>query len=230
MPEEHILRTLALKYGSDKWGPHSYCDHYETHFAKFRQKAINILEIGIGGYDDPKSGGASLRMWSEYFPQARIFGLDFFEKRLQLPDTVAVYRGSQADGDLLRRISDDAGGLDVVIDDGSHINEHVIASFQILFPLLNSGGIYVIEDTQTSYWPRLGGSSQEPDSTQTMMGFFKNLVHGLNHAEIIGRLDQPNVFDRDIISIAFYHNMIFVEKGDNSELSNVAPDDALRQP
>jgi demethylmacrocin O-methyltransferase len=229
MPETDELSLLATKYGSDKWGPHGYTKHYDAHFARFRHKAINLLEIGIGGYDDPTKGGASLRMWHDYFPAGRVFALDIFDKRLQLSDRVKIYQGSQADAQVLRCIFEDAGGFDIIIDDGSHINAHVIASFEVLFPLLNSGGLYVVEDTQTSYWPALGGSSDDPDSLNTIMGFFKDLVHGLNHAEFIGKSNRKSHFECHIVSVPFYHNMVFVEKGDNSEPSNIPETDPLRR-
>jgi len=57
------LTFLAEIYGTDKWGEHWYTPHYEFHFHKFRKKKINLLEIGVGGYDKPYSGGSSLRMW-----------------------------------------------------------------------------------------------------------------------------------------------------------------------
>jgi hypothetical protein len=50
-------------------------------------------------------------------------------------------------------------GFDIIIDDGSHVNEHVITTFEYLLPILNNEGLYVIEDTQTAYWPEYGGSS-----------------------------------------------------------------------
>ena len=50
--------------------------------------------------------------------------------------------------------------LDIIIDDGSHINEHVIRTFQYLFPKLKPGGIYVVEDTQTSYRQDYGGDDK----------------------------------------------------------------------
>jgi demethylmacrocin O-methyltransferase len=227
--QDETLTRLAEKYGSDKWGAHSYTRHYETHFARFRQEKITLLEIGVGGYDKPEAGGASLRMWNAYFPHARIFALDIHAKNLVISDRVRIYHGSQTDEALLRSIDRDAGGFDIVIDDGSHINAHVIATFNVLFPLLKVGGIYVVEDTQTSYWPVLGGSSDDPDSPRTMMGFFKDMVHGLNHAEMIGEERAGARFDRDIVSISFYHNMVFIEKGDNTEPSNMPPGHALRQ-
>ncbi|MCB8875654.1 class I SAM-dependent methyltransferase [Acidisoma silvae] len=220
------LTALAIRYKSDKWGGHSYTKHYETHFRDFRDREANLLEIGIGGYEDPHAGGNSLRMWQDYFVKARIFALDFFDKSPHATDRMKIYQGSQDDAALLRRMNAEAGGFDIVIDDGSHRSEHVIASFTTLFPLLKSGGIYVVEDTQTSYWPGFGGDPHDRDALTTSMGFFKSLVHGLNHAEINDY--QPNYFDLHIESIHFYHNLVFIYKGDNSEPSNMAADDAIR--
>jgi demethylmacrocin O-methyltransferase len=224
------LSALAEKYGSDKWGSHSYTRHYEYHFAKFRDCDIGFLEIGIGGYDDPAIGGASLRMWNDYFPKARVFALDIHEKRFRISDRVRMVQGSQTDAAILQAIERDAGGLDIVVDDGSHINEDVIASFNILFPLLRSGGLYVVEDTQTSYWPALGGSSVDPDSDRTIVGFFKGLIHGLNHNEIAGEHRPEMPYDEHVVAVSFYHNMIVIEKGDNTEPSNIPADHPLRRP
>ena len=67
------------------------------------------------------------------------------------------------------------GAPDIIIDDGSHLNEHVIESFRLLFPSLAPGGLYVVEDTQTSYLESKGGSSRELDSVETSMGLLKRL-------------------------------------------------------
>ncbi len=228
MAADHELGALAVTHGSDKWGPHSYTRHYEAQFQRFRDRDIALFEIGVGGYDDPALGGGSLRMWADYFPKAAIHALDLHEKHLQI-DRVQIHQGSQTDAGLLRAISAEAGGFDIVIDDGSHLNADVIQSFEALFPLLKTGGLYVVEDVQTSYWPRLGGSSAHPDRTRTIMGYFKGLIHGINHAEISPAHYRHKPYDTEILSIAFYHNLIFVQKDDNSEPSNIPPDDPLRE-
>ena len=109
------------------------------------------------------------------------------------------------------------GTPDIVVDDGSHQNAHVIATFRFLFPLLSENGYYVIEDTQTSYWP--DGDVTDRNNPKTSMGFFKSLVDGLNWEEFYGDY-EPTPFDLQIKSIAFYHNLIVVQKGDNREGSN----------
>lgn len=116
---------------------------------------------------------------------------------------------------------EECGGFDIIIDDGSHCNNHVIATFKILFPLLKLGGIYAIEDLQTSYWKRIfGGSSTMLSSSTTSMGFLKSLTDGLNYAEFDLEDYKPTYFDTHITSMHFYHNLAFVYKGENNEDSN----------
>jgi len=210
------LRALALLNGTDKWGEHWYARHYETHFAPLRLRRLKILEIGIGGYEDPESGGASLRMWRTYFPRSMIFGIDLYDKSVHDEHRIKTFRGSQVDERFLQAVLDETGPLDIVIDDGSHVNEHVIRTFELLFPHLRHEGMYVIEDTQTSYWSSEGGSSKELNSTSTTMGFLKTLVDGLNHAEFEQQY-EPTFYDANIVAIYFYHNLAFIGKGPNTE-------------
>lgn len=214
------LKKLAVIYGTDKWNQHYYAQHYETHFQQIRRKKLNILEIGIGGYKNPKAGGGSLRMWRTYFPNSMIYGLDIHDKKFHEEKRIKTFQGSQNDQAFLEKIAATIGSIDIVIDDGSHINDHVITTFEILFPLLNKNGIYVVEDTQTSYVPSLGGTDKDLNLTTTIMGYFKSLTDGLNYEEYITDY-TPNYMDKHIISMHFYHNLIFIYKGQNNEGSNL---------
>ena len=57
------LNRLALLFHADKWGSHWYTQHYQRYFQPLRDKTLNLLEIGVGGYESPNEGGESLRMW-----------------------------------------------------------------------------------------------------------------------------------------------------------------------
>ncbi len=208
--------------GTDKEGAHSYADAYEHHLGHLRGEPITLLEIGIGGYADPGLGGASLRMWKEYFPFARIVGLDIEDKSSLAEDRITILRGDQADRAFLGRIALEHGPFDVVIDDGSHRCKHVIASFGALFPHLTENGIYAIEDLQTSYWETYGGSSG-PDRTGTSMTMLQSLVDGLNYAEFDIPSYEPTYTDRWVRSATFYHNLAFIQKGPNLEPSHLLP-------
>jgi len=208
------LTKLAILYGTDKWGLHYYTPHYESHLKKFRHKKISLLEIGVGGYDNPHKGGNSLRMWKRYFPFGKIFSLDIYDKSPQEERRIKIFRGSQVDTTFLDEVVESIGTIDVIIDDGSHINEHVIATFQHLFPKLKQNGIYIIEDTQTSYLEHYGGSL-DLENPNTLMNFFKKFPDNLNHKEFASADYKPNYYDQNISEIHFYHNMIFLYKGKN---------------
>jgi demethylmacrocin O-methyltransferase len=213
----HDLTALAKIHGTDKWGLHWYTPHYEDHFRRLRKKKLRILEIGVGGYANPDAGGESLKMWKYYFPKSSIYSLDVYDKTKLQEHRIRIFRGSQNDPDFLRKVVEQMGGLDIVIDDGSHVNEHVITSFCTLFPLLAEGGIYVIEDTQTSYWPKLGGDSYDLGNPNTTMNFLKRLTDGLNYEEMARKDYRKSYFDQNIVSLHFYHNLVFVYKGRNEE-------------
>lgn len=214
------LTKLAIIYGSDKWGGHSYTQHYQRHFKKFRFKNIKLLEIGVGGYANPNVGGNSLRMWKKFFPFGKITSIDIYDKSQIEEKRIKIFKGSQIDYAFLDSVCKQVGDFNLIIDDGSHINEHVIKTFNYLFPKLIKGGIYVIEDTQTSYWENYGGTSKDFNTKGTIYHYFKSLIDGLNHKEYMIDNYKINYFDKHIISMHFYHNMIFIYKGDNNEFSN----------
>jgi hypothetical protein len=212
------LTELAVRFGSDKWGSHFYTPRYERHFAPLRDRPITVIEIGVGGYEDTGAGGGSLRMWERYFRRALVFGVDLHAKPTVGGPRVQVRTGHQADRAFLRDLLAETGPPDLVIDDGSHISRDVIATFEQLFPALNPGGLYVVEDLLTSYWPGWGGDATDHNRSDTSVGFLKARIDGLNHEEFLPETGyRPTYTDRHIVGLHFYHNLAVVEKGENNE-------------
>jgi tetratricopeptide (TPR) repeat protein len=216
----HNLIRLAKKFRTDKWGDHCYARHYHQHFFPLRNREINLLEIGIGGWGHPLRGGASLRMWKAFFPKGNIFGIDIQDKSALAEERIRIFQGSQDDWAFLRSVAAEIGSIDIVIDDGSHVNRHVIETFKALFPLIADDGIYVVEDTQTSYWPTFGGNSADLNHPDSSLSFFKGLSDGLNYEELLLPDYSPSYFEQNIVAMHFYHNMVFIYKGQNKEGSN----------
>ena len=215
------LDKLAKIYQTDKFGLHFYTPHYKFHLKKLKYRKINLLEIGVGGYANPIAGGNSLRMWKRYFPFGKIFSIDIYDKSILQEKRVKIFKGSQVDKNFLDKVVSEIGELDVIIDDGSHINEHVIESFKLLFPKLKDGGCYIVEDTQTSYWEDFGGDSINFNNPKTTMNYFKNLTDAINNKEFTFPNYEQSFFDKKIVSMHFYHNLIFIIKGNNDEESNM---------
>jgi hypothetical protein len=217
---ERSLRDIALAVGTDKETAHSYATAYERHLGHLRDRPIRLLEIGVGGYSDPHAGGASLRMWKEFFPRGEIVGVDIHDKSALAEPRITIVQGDQSDGEFLDDVATRYGPFDVIVDDGSHICAHVIKSFRHLFGSLTDGGTYAIEDLQTSYWERGYGGSSGGNRRGTSMTMLKSLVDGLNYAEFDIANYAPTEFDRNITSLTFYHNLVFIQKGPNLEPSN----------
>jgi hypothetical protein len=127
-----------------------YLRTYEALFKSMVDEPVRLLELGI-------DKGGSLRMWSEYFPHGLIVGLD--RKPVAVEDQsgrIRTFQGLQQDTALLDRIAEEVApeGFDAIIDDASHIGEYTRTSFWHLFlNHLKPGGVYVIEDYGTGYWP-----------------------------------------------------------------------------
>lgn len=213
------LGRLAVRFGSDKWGGvHWYTRHYDHHFGPLRDEPVRLLEIGVGGYSDSGSGGGSLRMWERYFRRGLIHGLDLYRKPEELGPRVRTLQGDQNDARFLAGLAAELGPFDIVVDDGSHVNEHVRTSFEALFPHVRDGGLYVIEDAQTSYWPGYGGDPDELSQPTTTLGLMKSLVDLLHHRELEPGSPQDRSYAADhTVGVHFYHNLVFVEKGRNDE-------------
>jgi hypothetical protein len=217
------LTRLAIKHGTDKWGPHFYTPLYHQLFCHLRDRPIRLLEIGVGGYDLKTVGGASLAMWADYFPAGQISGIDIAEKHLALDPRIKLFRGSQDDPIFLKTVCDERGPFDIIIDDGSHVPKHVVTSFHILFPALSDDGIYLIEDVQTAFWPSFGGSTMHGGETVKLT---RTVIECLNHAEIAvaDRSHSFPSFAKQIKALRAFHNVLVIDKGDNSEPSNFAYD------
>jgi hypothetical protein len=133
-----------------KW--HHYIPLYDQYFRRFRSTKVRFLEIGV-------SSGGSLQMWRKYFGEdAIIFGIDIDPNCAKYNGLVAQVRiGSQGDPAFLQSVVQEMGGIDIVLDDGSHVMELTSLSLRVLFPHLSHSGVYMIEDLHTAYWREFGG-------------------------------------------------------------------------
>jgi hypothetical protein len=199
------LDAIALKHGTDKASNHhNYMPVYERYFEHLRHEPIVLLELGFGGYHYPDRGGAGAKTWAEYFEKGQIITTDLHPKN-SLGDTrIYFYQASQDDHSRFLDILNYHGRLNIIIDDASHVCGLTIKSFEILFPALAPGGIYVIEDCHTSYWQDhgYGGGLHE----RTTMNYFKSLADHLN-AQHNGMVAKP-----EIEAIHFWRQQIFILK------------------
>ena len=118
------LHDIALKHKPTKL-QHNYLETMDKHFKHIRHKAKKVLEIGV-------QTNRSVRTFKEYFENATIYGVDIDPKCKEYEeDRIKIFIGNQGDKKFLETLPDD---LDVIIDDGSHQEFHVLTSLHYLFP------------------------------------------------------------------------------------------------
>ena len=184
------LHELALKHGTDKAASRrSLAAIYEPVLSSRRSAEIKLLEIGV-------LGGASLRMWRDYFPR-RNFGIDKdMEARSYEGERVGVFIGDQADQSFLDHVTSITGPLTIVVDDGGHRAHQQIGSLLHSWSSVESGGIYIVEDTHTSYMDSFGMGWRQAGST---IEFLKGVVDDVHH----DWHEHPEALT-EVASISFY--------------------------
>jgi hypothetical protein len=198
-PIAHRLDLLASWYGTDKGSNgHGYTRHYDRHFRARRRDRLTILEIGVGGHET-NSGGASLRTWRSFFPNASVIGVDIHEKHLPAERRITILQGDQSDPHFLAELARSHGPFDLVIDDGSHRGDHILTTFAALWPRLEPKGIYVIEDLETAYDEGYGGGPAGRPGTA--MALLKELLDGVQHES-----------STHAAAVHVYPNIAFIEK------------------
>lgn len=180
-----------------------YLPLYDQALGQFVGKAPRVLEIGL-------AQGGSLQLWSDYLGEdARVVGLDLDPtcKRFEA-DGFPVFVGDQGDPDLLGRIAAEHGPFDIVIDDGSHIPRHQIASFKALWPHLKTGGVYVCEDLHTNYWAGWEGGLGRDD---TFIAFVKTMIDRLHDKYHLGS-EVEDATAEEIAFITLADSIVFFHK------------------
>lgn len=171
----------------------SYIEPQDRHLSRFRGTTVSLVEIGVWM-------GGSLQIWRDYLgDRCWITGVDIDPRCKQHEDRqIEVLIGSQSDREFLDTIAP----MDIVIDDGSHHVPDQILTFEALWPRLAPHGVYIVEDTSTSYW----GGEFGPGS---FLDYARQRVDDVNrwwHA------DEPNDWTLTLDSVHYYPGMVVFEK------------------
>jgi predicted O-methyltransferase YrrM len=135
----------------------------------------SILELGI-------FQGGSYVFMDKLFKPRRMSAVEISSKPVapllqylsRTEDRFVHFATSQRDSEILRHIvlGELANELDLVVDDASHAYEETKTSFEVLFPLLRPGGIYVIEDWSWAHHHNY----QSPDAPFSKRHALSNLL------------------------------------------------------
>lgn len=205
------LHELMVKYGSDK-ADHGFCEFYESYFGPIRESVKAFLEIGV-------FRGSSMRAWLDYFPNARIVGIDdgAWQSEWSFNSRPAqIYMADQGARTMLREfVRREDTKFDMILDDGSHTMWGQQVSLACLLQTVKEGGFYCVEDLHTSFEPVVGYINQKgkPNSfyatgadfplttTFDVLDQWPDLKSDYMTAEewdyLVGNVANVTIFDRD---------------------------------
>jgi hypothetical protein len=182
-----------------------YFDIYERYFERYVDKPILMIEIGV-------DNGGSIDMWKKYFgDNSTIVGIDIKPECKKFEDVdnkVFVEIGDQSDINFLNSVIEKYGNPDIILDDGSHIMNHLIKTFDFLYYKMKDDGTYLVEDLHTCYWNDFGGGLRRSD---TFIEFSKNKIDELI-ASYTNGLQEVTEFTKNTQSINIYDSIIVFEK------------------
>lgn len=202
-----LLCIMSVWYLSDKAG-HRYTYYYNEFFKNYKNKRLNLLEIGI-------FRGGSIKMWSKYFKNGKIFGIDNCDvntsgdllcneetlSNLNKIKNVKCFKCSQTDKiELSKKFNNFI--FDIIIDDGSHFIKDQLISLGYLFKMLKPGGSYIIEDIvptlslQTGSW---WGQKNGPLETNSSYNGGKNLWY--DYFKKFGKIKDEKYFEDSTWSV-----------------------------
>jgi hypothetical protein len=140
---EAIMKTLVELfktglYDTDKGSDHNYLRDYDKLFYPYRDRKINIFEVGY-------YRGGSCKLWEDYFLKAKIKFVDYN------PDCILNSTSGRVSLDIVDSMTLTPDYFkdfppDIAIDDSYHSIESQIHFIQTIYPVLRPGGLLIVED------------------------------------------------------------------------------------
>lgn len=197
---------------SDKKSIHRYDRTYKFFLSHLIGKSPHVLEVGI-------QGGDSIDLWHKYFVNANVVGCDIAPKPSGLD--FEYNKLDQSDRHQLQTFAATRENVfDFIIDDGSHCTTHQIQTILELWRCLKPGGVYIIEDIETSYWGNsdiYGYPFNANIADQNVIGSSVDLISAINSEFSKIKIDRRSALSdiaTDIELISFGHNCITYIKKD----------------
>ena len=216
-------------YSSDKW--EHYFEQYEQELANFRHRNnTRLLEIGV-------QNGGSLQCWHKFLGvNSEIVGIDIDSKTsfLDYDESIKNYVGDATDPDWLNLFCAKEDDFDIIIDDGSHVNDDIIKTFVLLFKKIKPGGLYICEDLHACYWKSHNGGLPSETNIVSALAFFKEIIDNVNAEHWIelcqydGAKEMPLINNEieanksfrlqlsSVESIKFSNSLVFIKKSNHT--------------
>jgi hypothetical protein len=214
---------------SDKLNNHGYQRVYPWFLSHFKESPINLLEIGVADSE-------SIELWKNYFKNVNLFVIDILP--IEINDkNVKVFQIDQSkENELINFAKNVNAKFDIIIDDGSHVPEHQLLTLKNLWNNLKDGGVYIIEDIETSYWGKSSIYGYKFNSNKVnTVNILQNIIYYVNKKFLLPSCKKKNnnilyheMFNT-VETITYGHNCIILVKKDLNSFSKFYNDEYIRK-
>jgi hypothetical protein len=214
--EHNDLKHYGYLFKSNKITQHGFHRFYHKELVEYKHKTIGIIEIGIESFN-------SIDMWKQYFPKAFVYGISI---NVKYDDArIKIFRADQSNLNSLKQINSEiTHPIYFINDNGKHLPEHQLITFDYLFSnVLKEGGTYIIENIEVYYWKT--GSENQPlygyEHPMSLIEKFRLLLDYVNSYYLNDKNknilnNKTNFLSEEtknkILSITFSPNCIIIKK------------------
>ena len=155
----HELTEIAQKLENRKATDHLYTELFGPLFEPYREFYTDVLEVGV-------HRGLSLLIWSQYFPNAHVYGVEnllyhqalgskvtyengetgFFLEEVINNERISIQIGNAYEKEMVEKLSNNNKKYDLIMDDGSHEADHQLFFLNNYVSMLKKNGMLLIED------------------------------------------------------------------------------------
>jgi len=184
------LEEIVNNSKTDKNTLHSYLPLYQTLLGSKRETAKNVLEVGI-------LGGGSIKLWSDFFINATVYGLDVMHidnvwDGIKNNDKIKLWTSCDAynTGTFNQLLSQNIK-FDFMLDDGPHTLESMKQFIRLYTQLMTDDGIFIIEDVQSWDWIDIL-KNEVPDHLKQYIKIYDLRPNKNRYDDIVFTIDKTN--------------------------------------
>jgi hypothetical protein len=192
------LEELVDNTKTDKNTVHSYLPLYQQLLHSRKETAKNVLEVGIGDGHQGLTNGGSIKLWHDFFTNARVHALDICHINkvwdgIKNQDRIVLHTSINAydDNFVKRTFGSTNTQFDFMLDDGPHTLESMKQFIRQYSPMLTKDGILIVEDVQSWDWIDVL-KNEVPDHLKQFIKVYDLRPNKNRYDDIVFTIDKSN--------------------------------------
>jgi hypothetical protein len=186
------LEEIVDNSRTDKNTIHSYLPLYQNLLINKRESAKNVLEVGI-------LQGGSIKLWSDFFTNATIYGLDIMNSNnvwegIKNNEKIILYTSTDAYNNdfFINHFLNKNIRCDFMLDDGPHSLESMIQFIKLYSQIMTDDGILIIEDVQSWNWIDIL-KNEVPENLKQFIKIYDLRPNKNRYDDIVFTIDKSNI-------------------------------------